>query len=149
MQWLEEVKQSVNPNLLLIAMLFVAVLAGVIGVLGLLERQHLLKHGVETTGVVVGIDVGAKGARSVEAKFETLDGQMVVGRDLHLTQWFDSNKIGDQVSLRYDPEAPERILISRGLWIWLNPAFLLASSIAVGGLGVILYKKSPAKDVTD
>jgi len=138
-------KQSVNPKLLLTAILFLAVVASVVGVFGLSERQHLLKQGVETTGVVVGIDVGIKGMRSVEARFATLDDQVVVGRDVHKTQWFNANKIGDRVALHYDPKEPEKILISRGLWMWANPVFLLAGGAMLCGLGVFIYKQSTAE----
>jgi hypothetical protein len=73
-QSIDKMKKSVNPKLLLAAMLFVAVVASVVGVFELSERQHLLKQGVETTGVVVGIDVGVRGIRSVEARVATFDG---------------------------------------------------------------------------
>ena len=141
-------KQPVNPKLLLTAMLFAAVLASAAGVFGLSERQHLLKQGVETTGVVVGIDVGVRGIRNVEARFATLDDHVVVGRDVHTTQWFNANKIGDRVTLNYDPEEPEKILISRGLWMWSNPALLLAGGAILCGFGVFIYKQSTAKPIS-
>ena len=142
LQSLDKMKQSVNPKLLLTAMLFLAVVASVVGVLGLSERQHLLKQGVETTGVVVGIDVGVKGIRSVKVRFATLDDHVVVGRDVHKTQWFNANKIGNRVALHYDPQDPQKILIGRGLWMWSNPAFLLAGGVFLCGLGVFIYKQS-------
>jgi hypothetical protein len=138
-------KKPVNPKLLLTAILLLAVLAFVVGGFGLSERQHLLKQGVDTTGVVVGIDVGVRGIRSVEAKFETLDDHVVVGRDIHKTQWFSANEIGDRVALHYDPQEPEKILIDRGLWVWLNPAFLLAGGVLLCGLGVFIYKQTLTK----
>jgi len=138
-------KQPVNPKLLLAAMLFLAVLASVVGVFELSERQHLLTQGVETTGVVVSIDVGVKGMRRVEVRFATLDDHVVVGRDVHKTQWFSANKIGDRVALYYDPKEPENILIARGVWMWANPIFLLAGGAFLCGLGVFIYKQSTAK----
>lgn len=135
-------KQSVNPKLLLMAMLFLAVLASVVGVFGLSERQHLLKQGVETTGVVVGVDVGVRGIRSVEARFATLDNNVVVGRDVHKTQWINANKIGDRVVLHYDQQEPKKILIGRGLWMWSNPAFMLAGGAILFGLGIFIYSHS-------
>jgi hypothetical protein len=140
-------KKPVNPKLLLTAMLFVAVVASVIGVLQVFERQHLLKQGVETTGIVVGIDVGVRGIRSVEARFTTADGHVVVGRDIHKTQWLNANKTGDRVALHYDPEDPEKILIGRGLWVWSNPAFLLAGGVMLCGLGAFTYKQSATKPI--
>jgi hypothetical protein len=147
-QSIDKMKKSVNPKLLLAAMLFVAVVASVVGVFELSERQHLLKQGVETTGVVVGIDVGVRGIRSVEARFATFDGHVVVGRDVHKTQWFNANKIGDRVALHYDPQEPEKILIGRGLSMWSNPVFLLAGGAILCGLGVFIYKQSTTKPIS-
>jgi len=129
-------------------MLFAAALASVAGVFGLSERQRLLQQGVETTGVVVGIDVGVRGIKRVEARFATLDEHVVVGRDVHTTQWFDANKIGDRVTLYYDPKEPETILISRGLWMWSNPAILLAGGAVLCGFGVFIYSQSTAKPIS-
>ncbi|NNE36483.1 MAG: DUF3592 domain-containing protein [Rhodothermales bacterium] len=139
-------KQSVNPKLLLTATLFLAVVASAVGVLGLSERQYLLTQGVKTTGVVVGIDVGVKGIRSVEARFTTLEGLTIVGRDVHKTQWFNANERGDWVTLHYDPQEPEKILLHRGFWMWSNPAFMLAGGAFLCGLGLFLYQHATAKD---
>lgn len=138
-------KQAVNPKLLLIAMLFLAVMASVVAVFGISERQHLLNQGVETSGVVVGVNVGVKGIRSVEARFATPEGHVIVGRDVHKTQWFNANEIGDRVTLQYDPQEPEKILIHRGLWMWSNPAFLLTAGVSLCGLGVFIYRQSTAE----
>lgn len=126
-------------------MLLLAVLVSVVGGFELSERQHLLKQGAATTGVVVGIDVGVRGIRSVEAKFATLDDRVVVGRDVHKTQWFNANEIGDRVALHYDPQEPEKILIDRGLWMWSNPVFLLAGGAVLCGLGIFIYTRSTTK----
>ena len=119
-----------------------------VGVFGLSERQHLLKQGAEATGVVVSIDVGVKGIRSVEARFATLDDQVVVGRDVHKTQWFEANEIGDRVTLHYDPREPQNILIDRGLWMWLNPALMLAAGVLLCGFGVFIYRHSMARPIS-
>lgn len=118
------------------------------GVHGLSERQHLLKQGAETTGLVVGIYVGVKGLRSVEARFTTLDGEVVLGRDVHKTQWFDANEIGDRVTLHYDPREPEKILIGRGLSMWSNPVLLLAGGVIVCGFAVFIFKHSTANPIS-
>jgi hypothetical protein len=141
-------KQPVNPKLLLTAMLLMAVLATVGGAFQLSERQQLLKQGVETTGVVVGIDVGVRGIRSVKARFATLDGRTVVGHDVHKTQWLNANEIGELVALHYDPQEPEKILIDRGLWMWSNPAFLLAGGAILCALGIFIYKQPTTKTIS-
>ena len=128
--------------------MFLAVLASVVGVFELSERQHLLTQGVETIGVVVSIDVGVKGMRRVEVRFATLDEHVVVGRDVHKTQWFSANKIGDRVALYYDPKEPENILVARGVWMWANPILLLAGGAFLCGFGVFIYKQSTAKPIS-
>jgi hypothetical protein len=140
-------KRSVNPKLLLFAMLLLAAVAFLAGVYAMSERQHLLSQGVETTGLVVGIYVGVKGLRSVEAEFTTREGDVVVGRDVHKTQWFDANDIGDRVTLHYDPQEPEKILIIRCLAMWSNPAFLLAGGVFLCGLAVFIFKHSTANQI--
>lgn len=125
-------------------MVLLAVVSTAAGVFELSERHQLLRYGVETAGVVIGVDVGVKGLRSVEARFETRDGLMIVGRDIHKTQWISANEVGDRIFLHYDPKEPERILIERGFWIWSNPAFLLAAGVGLFALGVFIYKQSAA-----
>ena len=130
-------KQAVNTNLLLGALLLIAVLACVAGVHGFTERQRLLEHGVETRGLVIGIDVGVKGLRSVEARFTTQGGDEVVGR-------WAANDIGDQVTLHYNPREPRKILIHRGLAMWYNPALLLGGSLFLLGLMILIHRHSSA-----
>ena len=109
------------------------------------ERRHLLHEGRLTDGVVVGIDVGVKGLKSVEARFNRADGRLVTGRDIHRTQWFAANEIGETVRLYYDPlhqgGAKPDILIDRGAWIWSNPALLLLGGLLLLAIGFLLAKK--------
>lgn len=109
------------------------------------ERIELLRHGRQADGVVVGIDVGVKGLKRVEAEFVAADGRRLVGRDVHTTQWFEANDIGDQVVVYYDPfyagEGRPDILVERGLWIWSNPAFLLVGGVLLLGLGFYLARR--------
>ena len=117
-----------------------------VGYLMVDERRQLLEHGAKTDGLVVGIDIGVKGLRSVEAEFADAGGRRIVGRDLHKTQWYSANDIGDTVELYYDPAysgtAPPDILIDRGAWIWSNPAFLILGGIALVTLGVFIARQS-------
>ena len=140
--------RTVNPKLLLIAMLFLAALCFVAGVSGLQERLLLLEQGLATTGVVTGIDVGVKGLRSAEASFTTREGHTSVGQDIHKTQWFAANEIGDRVSLYYAPQQPQAILIDRGLAIWSNPAFFLAGGVFLCGLAIFIYRQPVANSTS-
>lgn len=108
------------------------------------ERRHLLHQGRLTDGTVVAIRVGVKGLKNVEAGFIRADGRRTIGRDIHGTQWFAANDVGDAVRLYYDPlyegDGKPDILIDRGAWIWFNPAFLLLGGIGLLALGFILIR---------
>lgn len=112
------------------------------------ERLQLLEHGVKTEGVVVGIDVGARGLRSVEAEFTDSSGRRIVGRDLHKTQWYSANDPGDAVELYYDPayrgKSPPDILIDRGAWIWSNPVFVMLGGVALFALSLFIARQPRA-----
>lgn len=135
-----------NPMLVLAATGLLAILAIALAFVMIAERKHLLQEGRRTDGVVVAIDVGIKGLQSVEARFDRADGRSLIGRDIHKTQWFAANDIGDTVQLYYDPRyagvEPQDILIDRGVWIWTNPAFLLLGGIALLALGLWLVRRS-------
>jgi len=109
------------------------------------ERLQLLEHGVKTEGVVVGIDIGVKGLRSVEAEFTDAGGRRVVGRDLHKTQWYSANDPGDVVELYYDPsfrgKSPPDILIDRGAWIWSDPVFLILGGVALFAVSIYILRQ--------
>jgi len=119
-----------------------------VGYLMLEERLRLLEHGIKTDGVVVGIDIGARGLRSVEAQFTDAGGRSIVGRDLHRTQWYAANDPGDAVELYYDPSyrgrSPPDILVDRGAWIWSNPAFLILGGIALIAFSLFVARQPRA-----
>lgn len=133
--------------LILIATVLLAAISLVISYLMFAERVELLQQGRLTDGVVVGIDVGVKGLKSVEAEFTAADGRRQVGLDIHKTQWFSANEVGDRVQLYYDPlyhgDAKPDILIERGLWIWSNPVFLLLGGLLLLVLGHYLARQKP------
>jgi hypothetical protein len=114
------------------------------------ERLELLRQGRQTEGIVVGIDVGVKGLRRVEAEFVAADGRRRIGRDIHGTQWFEANEVGDEVELYYDPfyegGGKPDILVERGPWIWSNPAFLLGGGVLLLWLGVYLARQQRNND---
>jgi len=114
------------------------------------ERVELLRNGRHVEGIVVDIDVGARGMKRVEAEFTAADGRRRIGRDIHVTQWFAASEIGDEVTLYYDPldvngSKPD-ILVERGLWIWLNPAFLLGGGILLLWFGFYLALQRRKRD---
>lgn len=122
-----------------------------IGYFSYAERIELLERGRQTRGIVVDIDVGIKGMKRVMARYTTLDGRSPVGYDVHRTQWFAANEVGEEVTLYYDPlyegEKPD-ILIDRGAWVWFNPAFLLGGGILLLALGLFLARQSRGKGST-
>ncbi|HKJ51015.1 MAG TPA: DUF3592 domain-containing protein [Gammaproteobacteria bacterium] len=109
------------------------------------RRVELLRQGRQAVGVVVAIDVGVRGLKTVVAEFTSADGRRLEGLDIHKTQWFAANEVGDRVTLYYDPlyegEARPDILIERGLWIWSDPALLIGGGILLLALGVYLARQ--------
>ena len=137
--------KKVNPILLLAALGLLAILAIALAFVMIAERRHLLHEGRLTDGIVIAIDVGIKGLKSAEARFTRGDGRVLIGRDIHRTQWFAANEVGDAVRLYYDPfyegDGRPDILIDRGAWIWSNPAFLLLAGAALLLLGILILRK--------
>ncbi|MGD2172201.1 MAG: DUF3592 domain-containing protein [Gammaproteobacteria bacterium] len=132
------------------ASLLLALTSLAVGYQMAVQRVDLLQRGRKTEGVVVGIDVGIKGLKSVIAEYTTLDGRRLRGLDVHKTQWFAANEVGDRVTLYYDPlyegDAEPDILIERGLWIWFDPAFLFGGGILLMWLGVYLARQQRKND---
>jgi hypothetical protein len=135
-------KKQIHPKLALAAALILTILTFTVGFFMVTERLYLLDNGQQTEGIVVGVDVGVRGVRSVKVEFETHEGHKLTGLDIHKTQWKSANKKGENVTLYYDPAAPEKILIMRGIWIWSNPAFLFAAGLFIMGLTIALLKAS-------
>ncbi len=144
--------KTVRQLLVLAAALTLGTLALTLGYLTYFDRAVLLEQGRKTDGTVVGIDVGVKGLKRVMAQYTTLDGRRLVGRDVHSTQWFAANEVGDEVELFYDPffegSEPPDILIERGPWIWFNPVFLLLGGILLVWLGFVLARHERRKGGT-
>ena len=138
-----------HPVLLLLAMSFLAVISLLIAIVTLTERLELLEQGQRVAGVVVGIDIGVKGLRRAEVEFLHADRGPVIGLDLHSTQWYSPNEVGDQVMLFYNPRdrVTERldVLVDRGGWIWSIPAFLFGAAAVLPLLAVFLYRHETGK----
>jgi len=138
--------KKVRPLLVLAATVVLGTLALAVGYFMVDERRHLLEHGLRTDGVVVGVDIGVRGLRSVEVEFTAADGRKLVGRDLHGTQWYAANDIGDTVELYYDPDyaglAPPDILVDRGARVWSVPLFLVLGGSAVLVCGFFIARQA-------
>ena len=137
-------KKTLRSQLLVAATLALGALSLAVGYFSYAERVDLLELGRQARGTVVDIDVGIKGMKRVMTRYATADGRQPVGYDVHRTQWFAANEIGDEVSLYYDPfdegDGPD-ILIDRGAWVWFNPAFLGTCGILLLGLGLYLARR--------
>lgn len=137
--------KALKSLLLAVATLALGVLSLTIGYFSYAERAELLERGRQTRGIVVDVDVGIRGMKRVMARYTTADGRRPVGYDVHRTQWFAANEVGDEVELLYDPfdEGPEPpdILIERGPWIWFNPVFLWLGGILLLWLGFIIARR--------
>ena len=141
--------KKVHPLLLMLAVSTLSILALVLSYVGIVDRQDLLQQGRLTSGVVVGVDVGVRGLKRVKVAFIAADGRRVIGLDIHSTQWFAANDVGDEVMLYYDPDyhdpGPPDILVDRGLWIWSIPLFLAVAGVGLLVLGLYLLQQNSKK----
>lgn len=128
----------------MVAAVVLAILALVVSYAMFAERHKLLESGTLTDGIVVGIETGVKGLKSVEVEFADANGRRIVGRDLHKTMWFAANDVGDRLNFYYAPDSLHRaipdILVERGLWIWFDPLFLLFGGVLLLVLGIYLFR---------
>ena len=108
------------------------------------ERQELLENGKQAEAIVVGIETGVKGMKSVKVEFVAANGRQIVGHDIYKTQWFAANDVGDRLNIYYAPDSLDQsapdILVDRGLWIWFDPIFLFCGGILLLALGVYLAR---------
>ncbi|MDC1287596.1 hypothetical protein N8198_06905 [Gammaproteobacteria bacterium] len=128
----------------MVAAVVLAILALVASYAMFGERHTLLESGTLTDGIVVGIDTGVKGLKSVEVEFADANGRRIVGRDLNKTMWFAANDVGDRVNIYYASDSLHQpipdILVERGLWIWFEPFFLLFGGVLLLVLGIFLFR---------
>ena len=129
----------------MIAATVLATLALVVSYVMFAERLELQKNGIQTDGIVVGIETGVKGLKTVKVEFAAANGRRIIGRDLYKSMWFAANDIGDRLSIYYAPDSLQKempdILVERGLWIWFEPFFLLFGGILLLVLGIYLFRK--------
>ena len=128
----------------MIAAVVLAILALVVSYTMFAERHNLLENGTLTDGIVVAIETGVKGLKSVEVEFADANGRRIVGRDLSKTMWFTANDVGDRVNIYYAPDSLHQtipdILVERGLWNWFEPLFLLFGGVLLLVLGIYLFR---------
>ena len=136
--------RRVNPIIATAAAIVFATLALVVSYAMFSERLELLENSKQAEAIVVGIKTGVKGIKSVRVEFVAANGRQIVGHDIHKTQWFAANEVGDKLNIYYAPDSLDQaapdILVDRGLWIWFEPLFLLCGGILLLALGVYLAR---------
>jgi hypothetical protein len=118
----------------------VGTVMGIVAATVWLNASARIREGVRTEGRVVDLLRSGKGSYSPVIEFETESGQ---------TQTYTSGisssppayRPGETVTLWYDPERPDRVVVA-GLDRWLLPAIFGGFFIVFGGLGYggLLYQ---------
>ena len=115
-------------------------------VVSLLRRRSLLKNGVSTSGVVVGLDKtsGESGASYAPiVRFTTDDGKSRQYTPSFYTAWCNY-RVGDSVSLVYDADNPARAVIpSYATGSYFMVLFLALVFICAGLFTVFVYPELP------
>lgn len=115
-------------------------------VVSLLRRRSLLKNGVSTSGVVVGLDKtsGESGASYAPiVRFTTDDGESRQYTPSFYTAWCNY-RVGDSVSLVYDADNPARAVIpSYATGSYFMVLFLALVFICVGLFAAFVYPELP------
>ncbi len=76
---------------------------------------HLEENGLRADAVVTAIDRGAKNAKTPVVKFTTEDGAKIEAKCM-FQMLFKRVETGDRVTVLYDPDAPETVMIDHGAW---------------------------------
>lgn len=76
---------------------------------------QLEKNGLRADAVVTAIDRGAKNAKTPVVRFTTEDGAEIEAKCM-FQMLFKRVETGDRVTVLYDPDAPETVMIDHGAW---------------------------------
>jgi hypothetical protein len=108
---------------------------GAWGVSNLLERQHILNEGIQTTGVVEDLSYSSKGSRAPIVVFQDSRGDSIRYRSNYSSSMAPFH-IGDVVTLRYDPANPESVILDGEGWsAWFPFLFLFThGGVGIGGI---------------
>lgn len=114
---------------------FVATLLGVIGFLNWNSSQKLMREGVYTEGIVTNMRYNNSGSASPTIEFDTEK----FGHQVYYSSMYSSPPayaVGERVKLWYDPEHPQKVVMS-GLDLWLLPAIFGGFFLVFGSIGYI------------
>jgi hypothetical protein len=117
----------------------------VFGIGKLYERKKILAKGVKVEGVVFDIeknwDMDAGDASSTTqyypiVRYVTAEKEWIT-KKYEITGGLNLYKIGDKVTVVYDPDEIEHFIIDDGKTKWLGPVFITVGIALI--LGVIIY----------
>ena len=140
-------RDTTTPRIVGISFIVFGVFIASFVVVSFLRRRSLLKNGVSTSGVVVGLDEtsgsmsGASYAPIV--RFTTDDGESRQYTPSFHTAWCNY-RVGDSVSLVYDADNPARAVIpSYATGSYFMVLFLALVFICAGLFTVFVYPELP------
>ena len=136
-------RDTTTPRIVGISFIVFGVFFASFVVVSLLRRRSLLKNGVSTSGVVVGLDKmsgGESGASYAPiVRFTTDDGESRQYTPSFHTAWCNY-RVGYSVSLVYDADNPARAVIpSYATGSYFLVLFLALVFICVGLFAVFVY----------
>lgn len=120
----------------IIACILLALLSLGMGLAISKQVQSLESAGIRADAIVTGIEHGAKNSKFAVVSFKTAD-LVKVETKCALQMFVIRHKIGDRVTVLYDPEEPATAMIDNGLWNWDQPAFALFGSLVLLGLALV------------
>jgi len=140
-------RDTTTPRIVGILFIVFGVFVASFVVFSFLRRRSLLKNGVSTGGVVVGLDKmsGNMGGDSYApiVRFTTDDGESRQYTPSFHTAWCNY-RVGDSVSLVYDADNPARAVIpSYATGSYFMVLFLALVFICAGLFTVFVYPELP------
>jgi Protein of unknown function (DUF3592) len=116
---------------LILARVVVGVICLIVG-LNLLTRRRMFRgRMLASSGVIVGLDILNEATHSVEVKFTTRNGENRVVKVLTEGLTAGEYKVGEQVTILYDPVNPLEVKLESVAEHWILPLGLMAVGVVL------------------
>jgi hypothetical protein len=123
----------------ILACLILALLSLAFGLYLSMQVQRMESAGMHSDAIVTHIETGAKNSKIAIVAFKTEDNVEIEARCI-FQMFVIRPKIGDKVTVLYDPREPETVMIDNGIWNWDQPVFGILGGFMLLGLAVLILK---------